>query len=201
VTEPIDRGMLARLAGLVERVSADLDAYDYAAALREIETFFWWFCDDYIELVKRRRAGEDAAAASAVIAAMTALEVLLRLLAPFLPFVAEEIWSWWRPGSIHHADWPTAEPIRAAAGAGGEVDDGPCARASEITARIRQERSLKKLGFGVPVTLAMTLPASHRATWDAIASDVLAGNNVAAVEVGFDADRFDVTAESRSPDG
>jgi valyl-tRNA synthetase len=199
VVHPIDRGMLTRLAALVERVSAELDAYDYAAGLRETETFFWWFCDDYIELVKRRRAGDDEAAASAVVAAITALDVLLRLLAPFLPFVAEEIWSWWRAGSIHHAAWPTAGPLRGTAAE--EGDDSPCVRASEITARIRQERSLKKLGFGVPLAVVMTLPEPYRATWDAIASDVLAGNNVAAVEVAFDADRFDVTAEPRPADG
>jgi valyl-tRNA synthetase len=178
-------------------VSADLDAYEYGAALRDIETFFWWFCDDYIELAKRRRAGEDAAAASAVVAATTALEVMLRLLAPFLPFVTEEIWSWWRPGSIHRAGWPVAEPIRALLGPIADGDDRACVCASEITARIRQERSLKKLGFGVPVDVVMTLPESDRATWELVAGDVLAGNNVGAVEVAFDAERFDVTAEPR----
>jgi valyl-tRNA synthetase len=200
VTESIDRGMLTRLAALVDRVSADLDEYDYAVALREVETFFWWFCDDYIELVKRRRAGSDGPAASAVVAATTALEVLLRLLAPFLPFVTEEIWSWWREGSIHRARWPAAAPIHAAVGAGDPADDTPCIAASEVTARIRQERSLRKLGFGVPVRTVMTLPEGYRTAWHLIASDVLAGNNVGAVEVAFDADRFDVSAEPLSVD-
>jgi valyl-tRNA synthetase len=199
VREPIDRGMLGRLATLVDRATAALESYDYAAALREIEAFFWWFCDDYIELVKRRRAGEDDRAASAVTAATTALDVLLRLLAPFLPFVTEEVWSWWRDGSVHTARWPGADAIRALAPLDSRAE-AACACASDITARIRQERSQKKLGFGVPVRVVMTLPETCRTSWDLVAGDVLAGNNVHGVEVAFDPERFDVAAEPRPAD-
>ena len=94
VTQTLDRGMLTRLADLVRSATRSFDEYDYTAALRETETFFWWFCDDHIEHVKRRRAGDGADAASATAACMTALDVMLRLFAPFLPFVAEEVWSW-----------------------------------------------------------------------------------------------------------
>ena len=107
VTEPLDRGLLRRLALLVDGSTRAFSEYDYASALRDTETFFWWFCDDYIELVKRRRAGEDAGAASANGAARLALDVMLRLFAPFLPFVTEEVWSWWQTGSVHHARWPS----------------------------------------------------------------------------------------------
>ena len=73
VTHPLDRGMLTRLAHLVGAATASLDAYDYTAALREIETFFWWFCDDHIEHVKRRRATDSESAASATASCLTAL--------------------------------------------------------------------------------------------------------------------------------
>jgi valyl-tRNA synthetase len=115
VTEPLDRGMLTALAKLVQGATNDLEAYEYAGALQSTEKFFWEFCDDYLELVKSRRYGDfgTQAAASANSAMLIALEALLRLFAPFLPFVTEEVWSWWRPSSVHTAKWPTAPEVLA----------------------------------------------------------------------------------------
>jgi valyl-tRNA synthetase len=199
VREPVDRGMLAALTVLVDDATRDLAEYDYASALRRIEDFFWSFCDDYIELVKRRRADDDAAAGSANRAAQTALDVLLRLFAPFLPFVTEEVWSWWRDGSIHRARWPRVDDIQAvieqAAGGTGAADAWLHARA--VTAKIRQARSGASIGFGTPVAAALRLPEADRASWPLVERDVLAGNNVIDASVTFDPDVFDVTIEPR----
>jgi valyl-tRNA synthetase len=108
VQEPLDRGMLMNLAGLVDEATADLASYEYARALAKIETFFWDFCDNYVEAAKSRRYGDFGAApaSSASTAMRTALSVLLRLLAPYLAFTCEEVWSWWQAGSVHRAAWP-----------------------------------------------------------------------------------------------
>ena len=95
VTETLDRSMLHRLADLVTDATRALEAFDYARALERTESFFWAFADDHVELVKARAYGEygPAAAASACRALRTALAVLQQLFAPFMPFVAQEVWG------------------------------------------------------------------------------------------------------------
>src|SRR3546814_15984227 len=85
VTEPLDRSMLVALAALVDDATAAFDRYDYARALERTESHFWAFCDDYLELVKNRAYDEGEGAESAKAALGLALEVLLKLFAPFLP--------------------------------------------------------------------------------------------------------------------
>jgi valyl-tRNA synthetase len=151
VTAPLDLAMLSGLAAVIEDATAAFEAYDYARALERTEAFFWSFCDDYLELVKAR-AYEDPAApgpASARAALACALSVLLRLLAPFLPFVTEEVWSWWHEGSVHRAPWPAAGELPAAAGrrspAGGAGGDTAVLDvAAEVLGAVRRAKTAAK---------------------------------------------------------
>jgi valyl-tRNA synthetase len=113
LTNPLDRALLAQLADVVAQSTKAFDNYDYARALQLTESFFWQFTDDYVELIKDRAYGAagEAEQASVLAALATTLDTLLRLFAPFLPFATEEVWSWWRNGSVHLAEWPAALEI------------------------------------------------------------------------------------------
>jgi valyl-tRNA synthetase len=146
ITEPLDRGMLTALARLVEESTEQLEAYDYARVLERTESFFWAFCDDYLELVKARRYGDfgPEGAASANSAMLVALSTLMRLFAPYLPFVTEEVWSWWRQGSVHTAAWPDAAEVVAPIG-GADVSALAVREATQnALAEVRRLKSLLK---------------------------------------------------------
>ena len=109
LVEPLDIDMLAELNSVIETATTALEDFDHAKALEVTEKFLWTFCDDYMELVKERAYGASTpeGQASAATALRTAIEVLVRLLAPYLPFATEEVWSWTHDESVHGSAWPT----------------------------------------------------------------------------------------------
>ena len=113
VTQDVDHALLNKLAQVVESATNSFEKYDYTRALEITETFFWSFTDDYVELVKERtygNQGEDAAKSARAALGLTT-HTLLKLFAPFIPFVTEEVWSWWQEGSIHLTTWPQAQEV------------------------------------------------------------------------------------------
>lgn len=154
VTSPLDLAMLAALGEVVQKATAGFEAWDYTRSLEATETFFWTFCDDYLELVKDRAYGGqgEEAAGSARAALRIALDVLLRLLAPFLPYVTEEVWSWWHDASVHRAAWPSVDET-ATTGAGGAARDADLLGAvGEALAGIRKAKSEAKVGMRAEVS-------------------------------------------------
>jgi valyl-tRNA synthetase len=145
VTHLVDRGLLTSLRALVEDATRALEGYDYAKALQITETFFWSLCDNYLEMVKSRRYGDhgEEAAGSANATLLAALSIVDRLFAPYLPFVAEEVWSWWQPGSVHAAAWPSVDEVDRLAApdadARAALDD-----AVAVLGEIRRQKSIDK---------------------------------------------------------
>jgi valyl-tRNA synthetase len=190
VTEPLDRSMLATLADLVRESTEAFDRFDYARALERTEGFFWSFCDDYLELVKNRAYGADGdpGQASARTALGLALQAQLQLFAPFLPFVTEEVWSWWREGSIHRSSWPDADDLSAiaeddTADAGDESLPEVLAVAAAVLGEIRRAKSEAKRSMRSPVaSVTVTDTADRLALLALAAADVRSAGNVASLE-------------------
>jgi valyl-tRNA synthetase len=186
VTEAIDRALLRRLAAVARECTAAFESYEHALALEQAERFFWFFCDDYLELVKPRAYGEDGpGAASAVTALRTALSVLLRLLAPFLPFVTEEVWSWWQEGSVHRAPWPDG-PGLDELGLGelepSEAGTAVLDAAAAAIAAVRRAKSGARLAMKAPVArLILTAPQDQLDALAAAAADVAAAGRVGEI--------------------
>jgi valyl-tRNA synthetase len=171
VTAPIDRALLARLTEAVAQATAAFEEFDYARAQEFAETFFWSFCDDYVELVKTRAYGEgDPAAADSARATLAlALSVQLRLFAPFLPFVTEEVWRWWQPGSVHRAAWPTVGEFEGASG----EDSLVLKVAGEVLGAIRRAKTTEKRSMRAKVRLLIVSgPPDVRAAVEAARSDL-----------------------------
>ena len=160
VTNPLDQAMLASLANLVDEATAAFEGFDYARSLERTETFFWSFTDDYVELVKSRAyEGDEAGAASAQNSLRMALSTVLRLFAPILPFVTEEVWFWWQEGSIHRQAWPDADEIRAAAGNG---DPAVAEVAAAALAELRRHKTNAKRSLVTPVVAATITDTADR---------------------------------------
>jgi valyl-tRNA synthetase len=189
ITVPVDRAMLRTLASLVTEATEAFEGYDYARVLQRIETFFWRFFDDYLELVKGRRYGEqDAAGAESANGALTlALSVMLRLFAPFLPFVTEEVWSWWQTGSIHTAPWPTEPEVLSAiadhSDSARAADERAYQWAADVMFEVRKQRSEAKQPLKVPITaVAVSADASTIGLMPLIEADLRSALRVKAFE-------------------
>lgn len=123
ITEELDLAFVAHLSTLVERATKSYSDFNFAQALQDTEAFFWThFTDTYLELAKPRAwksldddspKHTDSAKSSAIASLRLGLSVLLRLFAPVLPYITEEIWSWafaeeTGHATIHRAPWPTS---------------------------------------------------------------------------------------------
>jgi valyl-tRNA synthetase len=178
--DPVDVALLTSLSELVSVATRAFEDYDYARALERAEAWFWDFCDNYLELVKSRAYGEMGLerARSARTALAVSLSTLLRLFAPIMPFVTEEIWSWWQDGSVHRAPWP--EPSDVAAGPAALAASEVYASAVDLLAVIRRAKSEARVGPRSPVErVTVSGPPEQLKALRLVEDDLRGAQNVA----------------------
>jgi valyl-tRNA synthetase len=178
VVVALDRAVLAYVDGALREATRHLDAFDYATALQGIERTFWSFCDFYIELAKERFYRRDGSegAASARSALLVGIDAFTRALAPFLPFVAEEVWTSWRSGSVHRSNWPSS------LAPGREATDYEVA--VEALRAIRIAKSEHRLSVGRAVeAIYLNVPATSMAAVRRCAGDLAAAGRVSRLSL------------------
>jgi valyl-tRNA synthetase len=112
----IDKWLLSKISGIIKASTAAFEKYEYSRAKIDTENFFWHtFCDYYLEIVKDRLYNQDAyekwEVASAKYTLYYALLSVLKLIAPIMPHITEEIYHLYFSGiekcsSIHISAWP-----------------------------------------------------------------------------------------------
>jgi valyl-tRNA synthetase len=182
ISEPLDLALCASLGRLVEEATTAFESYDYARALERTEAFFWSFCDDFVELVKNRAYGSlgPDRSRSARAALLLCLDFLLRLFAPFLPYVTEEAWSWFHDAaSIHRRPWPSVGELPARPG-----QPEVLAAASDLLGEIRRVKSEAGLSLRAPVaTVRVVASPEHVARLDQAADDLHQAGSVSTLQL------------------
>ena len=186
VSNALDAALLTELAELVRVATDAFENFDYARALERTEQFFWRFTDDYVELAKGRAYGGQGtdAAADAHLTLTTALDVLLRLFAPFLPFVTEEIWSWWRDGSVHRATWPDPGEIAALAA---EASEGAFELTASVLSEVRRAKTEARRSLRVPAEqVAVSAAAADAAVLQQTRADLIDAGRITQLSIEID---------------
>ena len=194
VTQAVDHALLNKLAQVVETATTSFDKYDYTRALEVAETFFWAFTDDYVELVKERTYGNqgEAAANSARAALGITTHTLLKLFAPFIPFVTEEVWSWWQEGSIHLQSWPKSSEIITDKSAG--ID--PLNNVTWILSEVRKVKTENKQSMKAEVkTLEIWAKAEVIEQVKDAQKDLIAAGNIKDLKLNVTDSEIKVKAE------
>jgi valyl-tRNA synthetase len=215
VTDELDRAFIAELRDVARRATLAMEQYEFANALQLIEEFFWsGFTDNYIELVKGRARSEDDAEgrASAIAGLRLGLSAMLRLFAPFVPTITDEVWSWAFADetgipSVHMAPWPgsaagqepnaTLSPGTREAGEGGSLPTShdltavaapanakSFAAARDAIAAVRKAKSEAGISLGKPLSsLVLSTDEQGKADLSLVLADVAAAGG--APEVRF----------------
>jgi len=181
ITETLDKWILTRLHKTIAKATQEFEKFEYCDARVAVEEFFWKdFCDNYLELVKTRAYGNGVASTSAHLTLYHCLDAILRLFAPFIPHVTEELYShiFDGNGSIHtRGNWPDAMdyPLDEAA----EESGIACVSILEAIRKAKSERKVS-IKFPIKEIILSSLKEPWR-TIESVANDLKSAGNVESI--------------------
>ncbi len=146
--DPIDEWLLAELDGVIAEIAEYFEAYEFSKARNRLRTFFWnTYCDDYLEIAKQRLDGTSRQ--STEFALVRAHRTFLKLFAPLLPHITEEIWQarYGDGTSIHTLDWPTPT--------GYEANETAGETAMAVIGALRRYKTDRQLALNTDLTEAV----------------------------------------------
>jgi valyl-tRNA synthetase len=191
VTAALDRALIARLREVIDRITERWDAWEHQNALGLAETWFWSdLCDNYLELSKGRAYRADP---SALATLHVAMDAVLRLFAPVVPFITEEIWQTIakQSGSIHVAPWPVVQELPSA------EDDGCFDAAVSVLTQVRRAKSQAQVSMRFPVQhLRVSGPEAQLGSLKLVIDDVVETGNVSSYELIADGSVETLTTET-----
>lgn len=167
VTFSLDKGLLTQLSETVRKSTAFMEKYEYSQALAEIEAFFWSFCDNWLELAKHRLYNPDehgdTQGKSARSALYLTLNTILKLFAPFIPHITEEIWqAHFREietlKSVHLEAWPKAEELMEE-----QEDLKAYLQACKLIGAVRRSKTELRISLNSPLASVSVLSADFDA--------------------------------------
>jgi valyl-tRNA synthetase len=155
VTALADRWLLTKLSKTIQEVSESLEGYQFDKAMKAIREFARdVLADNYIEVVKGRLYSDSPERDGACVAIRTSLDAICRMLAPFTPYFAEEVWSYMGDGSVHQQPWVNFSYKDEEAESSGEI-------LIQVVSEIRRYKHDKGLALNAPigkVTVYTTVP-------------------------------------------
>jgi valyl-tRNA synthetase len=183
IKEPLDTALVEKLCKVISECTKSFENFEYAQSLQTAEETFWHFCDHYLELVKvRSYSEEDSEARKSALATLSwSINTFLRLFAPFIPYITEEIWSWSfgknsKEFSIHKSSWPKIEEVGAVKN---RADSKTYDAAIEVISKIRAKKTESQKNLKWPVEkLIVKGKASNLESLKLCLNDVISAGTV-----------------------
>ena len=191
----LDKSIIYIFNDYLNKITDSLDKFQFAEALNSIEDFFWnYFTDNYIELVKNRRMlGNASDSLSASTTLILILENLLKLFAPFVPMITEEIWTTMHPESksIHIQDWPKSLNIEF-----GNISSKEFEAAKEAISSVRKGKTSLGIGLGKEIEkIKIITNAEKQSTIKEILSDLKDASRASKIEIETDESEEGIRSE------